>query len=169
LERSEFSGFFPFPTEADRLEPYTDPTTTLFLPFTLRGKVVPFDFKARRWCQFLEVPQFGKVFGFIGGPTAHNGRFYFSLSTYNGTDIGCDGKPYHFCNAVLEFDPKRRQFEFLRLEAKEAYYQIAYMLSAQGQFFATGSNILDPGGKLNRDRKGEVIFWQSLKPASAKE
>jgi hypothetical protein len=167
IKKHEFTGFFPFPQNDDSLTPYTDSATTLFLPFTLKGKVVPFDFKERRWCQFLDVPQYGQLFGFIGGPTAHQGRYYFSLSTYNGSDIGCDGQPYHFCNAALEFDPQSRRFEFRTLEAKDAYYQIAYMLSANGEFFATGSNILEKDGELNRDRQGEVVFWQTLKPMAA--
>ena len=71
----------------------------------------------------------------MGGPTSHRGRFYFSLSTYNGTDTGCDGKPFHFCNSILEFDPHSRQFDFLTLEAKDAYHQIAYTMSAGGGNF----------------------------------
>lgn len=166
VEKNEFTGFHAFPQDDDGLKPFTDPATTLFLPFTLKGKVVPFDFKEKRWCKFLDVPQYGKLFGFMGGPIPHKGRYYFSLSTYNGTDTGCDGKPYHFCNAILEFDPQTRRFEFLILEAKDAYHQIAYMLSAKGEFFATGSNIREKDGKLNRDRAGEVVFWQTMKPST---
>jgi len=162
LEKNEFTGFHPFPTDDDGLKPFTDPAKTLFLPYTLKGKVVPFDFKEKRWCKFLDVPQYGKLFGFMGGPVSHKGRYYFSLSTYNGTDVGCDGKPYHFCNAMLEFDPQTRRFEFPTLMAKDAYHQIAYMLSAKGEFFATGSNILEKDGKFNRDRAGEVVFWQTV-------
>jgi hypothetical protein len=161
VSKSQFTGFFPFPEKDVGLKPFTDPATTLFLPYTLKGKVVPFDFKAKRWCRFLEVPRHGKLFGFIGGPVPHRGRYYFSLSTYNGTDTGCDGKPYHFCNAVLELDPQARRFEVLTLRAKDAYHQVAYMLSAGGEFFATGSNIREKDGTLNRDRAGEVVFWQT--------
>ncbi|GEM_PF-3360102 len=164
IEKNEFTGYFPFPKNDAGLKPYTDPATTLFLPYSLKGKIVPFDFKAKRWCQFLDVPQYGKLFGFMGGPIPHKGRYYFSLSTYNGTATGCDGKPYHFCNAILEFDPQTRRFEFLTLAVKNAYYQIAYMLSAKGEFFATGSNIREKDGTLNRDRSGEVVFWQTRKP-----
>lgn len=163
VTKNEFTAFHPFPTNDDGLKPYTAPARTLFLPFTLKGKIVPFDWKEKRWCRFLEVPEFGKRFGFMGGPVLHQGRCCFSLSTYNGTDTGCDGKPYHFCNAILEFDPQARRCEFLTLEARDTYHQVAYMLSARGEFFATGSNILEKDGKLNRDRKGEVVFWQTVK------
>jgi hypothetical protein len=42
----------------------------------MKGRSVPFDFKEKRRCQFLDVPQFGKLFGFMGGPTPHKGRHY---------------------------------------------------------------------------------------------
>ena len=122
---------------------------------------MPFDLRARRWCRPLAVPRFGELFGFLGGPVVHGGHCYFPLSTYDGTDLGCDGRAYHFCNSVLEFDPASRRFEFVALESRDAYYQIAYMLSAGGEFFATGTNIRETDGSLNRDRAGEVVFWQT--------
>jgi hypothetical protein len=164
VDRDEFTGWHPFPdTDAD-LTPYNDPQTTFFLPNSLKGQVIPFDFKDRRWCRFLEVPDYGRRFGFLGGATAHAGRQYFSLSTYNGTDTGCDGQPYHFVNAILELDPATARFNFLALEAPDKYYQIAYMLTSGGDFFATGTNIREANGVLNGSRFGEVVFWQTLKP-----
>lgn len=167
VEKGEFTGWYLFPKDDADLKPYTDPKTTMFLPHTLKGKLVPFDLKEKRWCRFIDVPRFGELFAFMGGPVEHRSRLYFSLSSYNGTDKGCDGKPYHFCNAILEFDPQTRRFTFPTLEAKVAYHQIAYMLSAGGEFFATGTNIREPDGTLNRDRAGEVVFWQT-RPADRK-
>jgi hypothetical protein len=54
--------------------------------------------------------------------------------------------------------------EILTLDAKDAYHQVAYMLSAGGEFFAAGSNIREKDGTLNRDRAGEVVFWQTVRP-----
>jgi hypothetical protein len=169
VKTDKFAGWWEFPKDDKNLKPFKDPATTLFFPLTLEGKVVPFDFKEKRWCQFLSVPRFGRFrysefgeyFGFMGGPWAHKGRYYFSLSTYDGDNIGCDGKPYHFCNGILEFDPQSRQFEILTLEAKDAYYQISYQFSAGDEFYATGSNIREPDGTLNQARMGEVVFWQT--------
>jgi len=164
----KFTGMWEFPKDDAGLEPFTVPATTIFLPFTLKGKIVPFDFKSKRWCRFLDVPRFGELFGFIGGPTPHDGRLFFSLSTYNGTDTGCDGKPFHFCNAMLEFDPSTRRFEFPTLAVEGAYHQVAYMLSAGGAFYATGCNIRESDGTLNRDRSGEFVFLQSRPLKAAK-
>ena len=52
----QFNGWYPFPKGNGGLKPYPDPADTLFLACALKGKVVPFDFKAKRWCQFLDVP-----------------------------------------------------------------------------------------------------------------
>jgi hypothetical protein len=159
-----FTGWHPHPRDVSTLEPFTDPGSTLFLPLTLEGKILPFDFSRSRWCRPLDVPGYGERFGFIGGPWGHRGRWYYSLSTYNGTAVGCDGKPFHFCNAILEFNPGERRFEILTLDVPDAYYQISYMLSAGDEFFATGTNIREPDGRLVGDRKGEVVFWQTVRP-----
>lgn len=168
---STFTGWFPYPKDDEALDPYTDPDTTFFVPYTLQGKLIPFDFQDRRWCGPLDVPGFGERFGFIGLGTPHEGRWYFSLSTYDGDEIGCDGKPYHFVNGLLEFAPQTRTFSFPMLEPKDvpggprdAYYQVAYTLSAGGDFFATGSNIRQPDGTLDGAKAGEVVFWQTMKP-----
>jgi hypothetical protein len=160
----KFTGWFPFPPADADLPEYTDPATTFFLPHTLKGKLYPFDFKADRWCRPLAVPRFGELFGFIGLTTPFRGRYYFSLSTYTGGPLGCDGKPYHFCNALLEFDPAERRFAFPTLNAKDAYYQVSYTYSHGDQFFATGSNIREPSGGLDLARAGECVFWQSRPP-----
>jgi hypothetical protein len=86
----EFTGMWPFPKDDTGLAEYSDPKATFFLPWTLRGKLVPFDFRARRWCKFIEVPRFKELFGFIGLSTRCAGKEFFSLSTYDGDDTGVD-------------------------------------------------------------------------------
>jgi hypothetical protein len=112
------------------------------------------------------------LFGFIGLSTYFRGRHYFSISTYDGDDLGVDGKPYHFCNALLEFDPHTQSFDVLTLNAPnepnnpsmaDAYYQVSYTMASGDEFFATGSNIREPNGTLNQARAGECVFWQTQK------
>jgi len=166
LTTDRFTSWHPFPKDDAELNEFSDPETTLFYPETLRGKLRPFDLTTRRWCKSIAVPRFNELFGFIGLATIHRGRWFFSLSTYNGEELGCDGKPYHFCNALLEFDPRSRRFAFPTLLSEGRYYQVAYTLSAQDHFFATGSNIREADTNLNQARAGEVVFWQTLRPSS---
>jgi hypothetical protein len=125
---------------------------------------VPFDVRKKQWGKSLDVPRFRERFGFIGMSQEYKGKLYFSISTYDGDEVGCDGKPYHFCNGLLAFDPKARTFDFPTLDVKDAYYQVAYTLSAGGQFFATGANIRQPDGSLQQQIPGDVVFWQTVKP-----
>jgi streptogramin lyase len=164
LGTKAFTGWYPYPAADDGLRPYTDPEATLFLSATLKGKLMPFDFKEKRWCRFLAIPRFGELFGFQGGPFPHRGHSYYSLSTYNGTPVGCDGKPPHFCNAILEFDAHTGRFDFLTLDEKDSYHQLSYLLSAGGELYVTGTNIREPDGRLNGGRQGEVLVWQTRRP-----
>ena len=157
-----FTGIWYFPKDDAGLQPYTDPDNTRFYPWTLKGKLMPFDIKTKRWCKFIDVPEYGKRFGFIGFNTPYNGKLYFSLSTYNGgEDLGIDGQQYHFANSIFVFDPRERKFDFLTLDVPGAFYQIAYTLNARGQFYATGSNILTKEGKIFRENRGDIIVWQT--------
>ena len=162
-----FTGYYPWPDDDDaKLEPYTDPADIYFLPYTLNGKLAPFNLKTKRWHKFVDVPEYGKRFGFLGGGMPHSdGKIFFPISTYDGDDVGVDGKPYHFCNAVLQFDPATRTFEFPTLDVPGAYYQVAYLLSAGGEFFATGVNIFQPDGTLQQTKAGQAVFWQTRPPA----
>ncbi len=163
VSKNAFTDWCPFPKENADNKPFTDAQTTLFYPYTLKGKLVPFDFKQKRWCKAIDVPEFGKRFGFIGLASIYRGRWYFSLSTYNGSVNGCDGKPYHFCNGLLEFDPQTGQFAFPVLEGKDVYYQVSYHLSAGGNLFATGNDIREKDGTLNNAKIGDAVFWQTRK------
>lgn len=162
VQSDSFTGLYPFPKNDGDLKPYSNPDTTIFYAWTLKGKIVPFDFKTKRWCKFMDVPEFDKRYGFIGISTLHKGKFYFSLSTYNGGDnLGIDGNQYHFANSILVLDPKTKHFDFLTLNVPGKYYQIAYTLSANGEFYATGSNVLTPEGTIVRENKGDIIVWQT--------
>ena len=173
MQTNEFAGIWQFPKEEDSgaLAPAADPQHTFYLPWSLKGKLVPFDFQEKRWCKFIDVPKFGELFGFIGLSTPFKGKHLFSLSTYDGDGTGVDGKPYHFCNSLLEFDPQTQQFAFPTLNAADApekYYQVSYTMAAGSHFFATGSNIREADGSLNQARAGECVFWQTLPPSTAK-
>ncbi len=161
----KYTGWCPFPKDDTGLQPYGDPAATLFLPRTLEGKLMPFDWKARRFCKWIDVPRYRELFGFFGGPWPHGEKLCFSLSTYMGEDLGFDGQPHHFVNAFMEFDPRGGEFKFHQIKVSpDTYHQISYMLSAGGNFFATCTNIREPDGRLVMERTGEVVFWQTVKP-----
>jgi hypothetical protein len=164
---NQFTDWRPFPSLDAVDPPVVNHETTIYYPYTLKGKLVPFDWKARRWRRMVDAPGFGERFGFIGGGKLFQGRWYFPISTYNGTPIGVDGKPHHFCNGPMAYDPATGEFSFPTLDGKDAYYQVSYHLVAGGHFFATGNNIRQADGSLDHFGTGQAAFLQTLKPAAA--
>lgn len=164
-QTDSFSGIWYVPKNDTDLLPCTTPESTRYYAWTLKGKLMPFDIREKRWCKFIDVPGLDTEYGFIGIGTPFHGHWYFSLSSYSGhDDPGIDGNQYHFLNSILDLDPKTGSLHFLTLNIPGKYYQIAYMLNAGGHFYATGSNIQLPDGKIVRENKGDIIVWQTLRP-----
>jgi streptogramin lyase len=162
VKTDSFSGIWYTPTDDADLRPCVNPEKTRYYAWTLKGKLMPFDIQEKRWCKFLDVPGLGSKYGFIGIGTPFKGHWYFSLSTYAGhDDPGIDGNQYHFLNSILDLDPSSGRVNFLTLNITGKYYQIAYMLSARGAFYATGSNVRLPDGRIVRENKGDIIVWQT--------
>lgn len=160
-----FTGIWYAPKDDSTLKPCMRPESTRYYAWTLKGKLMPFDMQEKRWCKFLDVPGLGAKFGFIGIGTPYQGHWYFSLSTYAGhDDPGIDGNQYHFLNSILDLDPASGKIDFQTLDIPGKYYQIAYMLAARGNFYATGSNVELPNGKIVRENKGDIIVWQTQAP-----
>ena len=44
----------------------------------------------------------------------------------------------------------------------DAYYQISYLLSADGELYCMCNNILGTDDSLDVGRIGEVLYWQSV-------
>jgi hypothetical protein len=161
LATDQFNGFFPFPADGASLAPYTDPAGTLFYQWSFEGKLMPFDVAGRRFCRFIDVPGYKESFRWIGQSMVHSGRWYFVRSNLSVHGLGFDCKPAHFLNSLLEFDPATGEFAVATLEVPGAYYQVSYILSADGEFYANCNNILEADGQLNIGRVGELLYWQS--------
>lgn len=168
IKTDSFTGIWHTPKDDIQLKACTNPEQTRYYAWTLRGKLMPFDMQERHWCKFLDVPGLGTKYGFIGIGTPFRGHWYFSLSTYAGhDDPGIDGNQYHFSNSILDLDPKSGKVSFLTLNIPGKYYQIAYMLNAGGNFYATCSNVRLPDGRIVRENRGDIIVWQTQRPDSA--
>jgi hypothetical protein len=92
------------------------------------GRLFPFNLVRRKWGKAIPVPGYRKVFGFLGMGTTFRGLALYCLSMYKGTmkwdfnknvylstgdeNIGIDGKPHHFLNRFLVYDPAAEEFGF---------------------------------------------------------
>lgn len=146
------------------------------------GRIFPFNFVNRQWGKPINVPGHKTVFGFIGMGTSYNGLALYCISTYKGSmkydfntntylskgdeNIGIDGKPHHFLNKYLVFDPHTQECGFL--EAVETpgkrYPLICYSMVHQHKLFISGYDLGDvqnnpaPMGS----REGELCVFHSI-------
>jgi hypothetical protein len=146
------------------------------------GRIFPFNYVKRQWGKPINVPGHKTVFGFIGMGTSYNGLALYCISTYKGSmkydfntntylskgdeNIGIDGKPHHFLNKYLVFDPQTQECGFL--EAVETpgkrYPLICYSMVHQQKLFISGYDLGDvqnnpaPMGS----REGELCVFHSI-------
>lgn len=103
---------------------------TLYCADSAGGRFLPLDMKTQRWGEPIPVPDYGKVFGFIGGGFSFKGKAYACLSTYShrsrldlktgkiimpkeGERITVDGRSPRFLERFLGFDPATKKFDYL--------------------------------------------------------
>ncbi len=146
------------------------------------GRIFPFDFVKRAWGEPIPVPGHHKVFSFIGMGTTFRGLALYCLSTYKGTmkwdfdknkylstgdeNIGLDGRPHHFINKYLVFDPSSGEFGFL--EAPETkgkrYPLICYSVVCRDRLIISGYDLGNIDGSLAPmgEKEGELCLFQSV-------
>jgi hypothetical protein len=155
---------------------------TVYCADRFTGRIIPYNFVERQWGKPIKIPGFKKVFGFIGMGTTYNGMALYCLSSYLGSskwdfdsnkylstgedNIGIDGKPYHFLNKYLVFDPRTQEAGFL--EAPETpgkrYPLICYSKVHHGRLFISGYDLGDVRGNLAPigAREGELCVFHSV-------
>jgi transglutaminase-like putative cysteine protease len=93
------------------------------------GRLLPMEMSTGKWLDPVPTPDYGKVYGFIGGAFTHRGKGYFCLSTYRhqsrldvktgrmivppGADVGVDGRAHRFLDRMLIFDGETQSFDYL--------------------------------------------------------
>jgi len=165
LRMDKFDGEYPTPWRDAQPTGVVPIAHKLFVSDRLNGRLLVFDLKNRAWTQAIPIPDYGKTFGFVGGGVAYRGIAYFSLSTYkNEAGDSIDGKPYHFLDRFLAYDPQTKDFGYLSLEHQlKEYPQTAYLLTGRdGQLYCFGQDIYDPKtGVLDRAYHGKAMAYQT--------
>ncbi len=94
------------------------------------GRLLPFERATGRWLDPIPTPDYGKVYGFIGGGFGCGGKCYYCLSTYAhrsrldtktgklispppGAKLTVDGREPRFLDRFLVFDPRDKSFDYL--------------------------------------------------------
>ncbi len=146
------------------------------------GRIFPFDIAHRTWQEPLHAPGHRSIYGFIGMGTSYRGKALYCLSTYKGTmkwdfnrntylstgeeNIGIDGRPHHFINKYLVFDPASQQFDFLEAPVVKGtrYPLICYSIVVGSRLIITGYDLgdVDQGVAPMGERQGELCVLQSI-------
>lgn len=165
LATGRFTAEFPTPW------PDAEPTGVvpvghaIYVSDRLKGRLLVFDLRTHRWARAIAVPAYGEVFGFVGGGLEYRGIAYYSLSTYKSVaGDSVDGKPYHFLDRFLAYDPNSNRFGYLRsIHGEKEYPQTAYLLAGEdGELYFFGQDIFDPKtGILTREYHGKAMAFQT--------
>ena len=146
------------------------------------GRIFPYNFITRQWGKPIAIPGHNSVFGFIGMGTSYDGLALYCISTYKGTmqwdfnsnkylsqgdeNIGIDGKPHHFLNKYLVYDPRTQQSGYI--EAPEIpgqrYPLICYSLVHQNRLLISGYDLGDVNNNMAPmgEREGELCVFHTV-------
>ncbi len=146
------------------------------------GRIFPYNFITRQWGKPIAIPGHNSVFGFIGMGTSFDGLALYCISTYKGTmqwdfnsnkylsqgdeNIGIDGRPHHFLNKYLVYDPRTQQSGYI--EAPEIpgqrYPLICYSLVHQNRLLISGYDLGDVKNNLAPmgEREGELCVFHTV-------
>jgi hypothetical protein len=182
LKKQKFDAIIPTPEPGLEITGVNPIGDHLYCADRFTGRIFPFNFVSRTWGKPLAVPGHRKVFSFMGMGTTFRGQALYCLSTYKGTmkwdfdrnkylsagdeNIGIDGKPHHFINKYLVFDPPSGEFGFL--EAPETpgkrYPLICYSLVCGDRLIISGYDLGDMRGTLvpMGEKEGELCLFQSV-------
>lgn len=182
LSKQRFDTPIPTPEPGLEITGVNPIDNTVYCADRFTGRIFPFNFEKRKWEEPIHIPGHKTIFGFIGMGTTFKGLALYCLSTYKGSmkwdfntnkylsegdeNIGIDGKPHHFLNKYLVFDPVSRQSGFL--EAAETpgktYPLICYSMIYKNKLFITGYDLGDVHNNLAPmgTREGKLCVFHSI-------
>jgi streptogramin lyase len=138
-----------------------------YSPDLLEPRLLIFDTVAERWGPPVAVPGQGKEFGILAGGLIYNQRVYCALNTYKGYippggPLGVDGKPHHFLDRWLCYDPQAEQLAHLVCRGTEGEYWLTCYGAVSGKhLYLTAFHAMDQDGTIGQGRLGEAAVFQT--------
>jgi len=141
-----------------------------YAPGLLKPRILPFDTAHESWLAPVAVPGYRTDFGILGGGFTYQGRMFCAMSTYKGYippggPIGVDGKPYHFLDRWLCYDPKVKRFAHLVCRGNDdEYWLTCYAVVQGGHLYMTAYNAMRRNGTISQSGRGDAAIFQTHPP-----
>ena len=167
-QQAKWNGFWKTP-----FEPETQPTSAgilgdyFYCVDLFRPRLMPFDTKTERWAEPVAVPGHGTDFGVLGGGWIYQDKLFCSMATLkgyipHGGPIGVDGKPWHFLDRRLCYDPRSAAFGHWQLAGSEDEYWMNSVAVQHGpHVYFVAINLAQPDGTVDQFGRGDVAVFQT--------
>ena len=150
---------------------------TLYCANTSGGALYPYHLASQRWLDPIPTPDYGTVYGFIGGGFSFRGKAFMTLSTYAHPSridaktgkliipdgpLTVDGRPPRFLDRFLIFDPVTQSFDYLVAPAQsDGIPLLCYPWTDGARFAITGCVIpfAEPG--VTGEQYGHWLVMQN--------
>ncbi len=173
VERHEFPGMDNGPTGC------VEHDGKLYFADSAGGQLLVYSLSGAKWLDPIPTPDYGKIYGFIGGGFQLGSRGYWCLSTYRfrsrlnpetgeiitppGWDVGVDGHFPRFLDRFLTFDAATKKFDYLTVPQQPDGIPLACYSAVKGdKAFITGYVIPFGQEKKPTMTAGDWMVWQSF-------
>ena len=141
-----------------------------YAPDLSSPRVLRFGTVNESWLEPIGAPGHGTYFGILGGGFSYEQRMFCAMSTYTGYippggPLGIDGKPHHFLDRWLCYDPSSHQFAHLVCRQAEGEYWITCYAAVLGRhLYITAFDAMQSDGVIRQGSRGEAAIFQTHPP-----
>ena len=163
----EWTGHWPCPLDKARPSSAGIIGDVYYAPDLDEPRVLRFDTANESWLEEVKTPGYRSYFGILGGGFIYQQQMFCAMSTYKGYyppggPIGIDGKPHHFLDRWLCYDPRSRRFAHLVCETGDrAYWITCYAVVMGPHLYMTAFNAMQADGSIEQAGRGEAAIFQT--------
>jgi hypothetical protein len=138
-----------------------------YAPDIFKPRVLCFDTANESWLEAIKAPGYRTHFGILGGGFIYQQMMFCAMSTYKGYSppggpLGIDGKPHHFLDCWLCYDPLSKRFAHLVCRAADReYWLTCYAVELGQHLYITAFNAMQADGSIRQASRGDAAIFQT--------